>query len=633
MRGFAVIAVAVIATIAMAQLLPETAKPVTPGSAFSGQNVSIFIYYDERYPSNWVNPRAALIYLKGVLESLNIPYQVLNADELRDFMTRGTGIVIFTSDVAPNTVWDGSDGSLILRWIKNGGIVVWVGDWELYYIGYANGSMVHLDGIENKLLGRQVTVAVDGVVVRPTESGARYIPSFRWFKSMRPFDESRLAGLEYEAYGVAELNGRRLLDPCAIRVGKGLFVKVSATAHDNPGFLYALELVLNRFFAMNVKLTADPSSIFHPHVGIVYILPSEVSSPYWQRNFGDRSYFYTKSDLEAYREAIRNDFRKISSEYNFVILVVPLSDSQLFKANARLIDEVASQEGLGVLYAVFPKWDYGPEYDYLKPGSRVNTVFVSVARFLTNLSSTIGVAVWYGWKGRNMDPEELERFYLSLTPDLRQRIWLWLDQPFVEEAYRSGIIKKADELNMTVVTELYSPSMLAAYQNVARRQMIVTGYWNASSVEEWVDGMRRKLELVRTPGRILGVWIFWDVNDGSGEAYRAYIEGKLANPLRGGSERPTATVTKTVTETKLTTTTVTRTVTETKTASKEVPTTITSVREVTVTSPSVVTVTERQVVREVDIALTIAVAVAALVAGLLAGVLANRRRATGQAPP
>jgi len=161
----------------------------------------------------------------------------------------------------------------------------------------------------------------------------------------------------------------------------------------------------------------------------------------------------------------------------------------------------------------------------------VNTVFVSVARFLSNLSSTLGVAVWYGWKDRRMDPEELERFYLSLPPDLKQKIWLWLDQPFVEEAYRSGITGKVDELNMTLVTELYSPSMLAAYQNLTKRQMIVTGYWNASSAEEWVDGMRRKLELVRTPGRILGVWIFWDVNDGFGEAYRAYIGGKLRNPV------------------------------------------------------------------------------------------------------
>jgi len=491
----------------------------------------IILYYDERYPSNWVNPRATLMYLKGVLESLNVPYRILNADELRDFMRRETGIVIFTSDVAPDTVWDGSEDSLMLRWLREGGTIVWTGDWELYYIGYADGSMVHLSGSENKLLGREVTAAIEGVLVRSTESGARYIPSLRPFRSMRPFDESELAGLEYEAYGAAELNGRRFLDPCAVRVGKGFFVKVSATAHDNLGFLYALELVLNRFLGMNVKLTADPSSSFIPYTGIVYILPSEVSSPYWQRNFGDRIYFYAKSDLRAYREAIRNDFRRISSEYNFVILVVPLSDSQLFRANAELLDEIASLEGLGILYAIFPKWDYGPEQDYLRPGSRVNAVFASVARFLSNLSSTLGVAVWYGWKDRRMDPEELERFYLSLPPDLRQRIWLWLDDPFVEEAYRSGITGKVDELNMTLVTELYSPSMLAAYQNLTRRQMIVTGYWNASSTEEWVDGMRGKLELVRTPGRILGVWIFWDVNDGFGEAYRAYIGGKLRNPV------------------------------------------------------------------------------------------------------
>lgn len=500
--------------------------PIAVGSA-GGE---LIIYYDERYPSNWVEPEPFLKYLRRIMGEFRVPYRVLNADELRDFMMSGNGIVVFMSDIAPDTLWDCSDDAIILSWIKRGGVLVWTGDWELYYAGHANGSMRYCG--TDKLLGKRITSAVDeGVAVRPTEAGAKYIPSLKRFLSMRPFDAGELAGLDYEAYGIAELNGRRFLDPCAVRVGRGLFVKVSATLGESFGFLYVAELILNRFYGMGVRLTADPSGTFIPYAGIVYILPSGVSSPHWQRSFGDRIYFYVKSDLRSYETHLRRDLALISSRYNFVILVVPLSDSPLFRRNARLLDDIASSSGMGVLYAIFPKADYGPEEDYLKPGSRVNEVLVSTMRFLSKLSSTVGVAVWYGWRDRGMDPEELRRFYSSLPEDVRSSIWLWLDEGFVEEVLNSGIIEAADHLNLTLITELYSPSMLASYCDLAKKQMIVTGYWNASSSDEWLNGMRRKLELVRGSGKILGVWIFWDENDGFGEAYRAYIGGELRSPI------------------------------------------------------------------------------------------------------
>ncbi len=493
-----------------------------PLAASSGE---VIIYYDERYPSNWIDPKLMLIYLRETLGEFGVPYRILNADELRRFMTSGSGIVVFTSDVAPDTVWDCSEESLILRWIRNGGVLLWTGDWELYYVGHANGSMEYCGA---GLLDEQLTVAVDeGVGVRPTEAGARYIPSLRGFRSMRPFDGSKLAGLEYEAYGIAELNGREFMDPCAVKVGMGIFVKVSATLRESLGFLYVAELILNRFYGMNVRLTADPSRTFIPYSGIVYILPSSLTHRH--HSLGDRIYFYAKSDLREYEDFLRRDLSLISSQYNFIIPVVPLSDSQLFRRNALLLDELASLNGIGVLYAIFPKCDYGPEEDYLKPGTRVNGALMSVAGFLSNLSSTVGVAVWYGWKDRKMDPLELRNFYSSVPRNVR--LWIWLDEEFVEEALVSGVVKVIDELNVTLVTELYSPLMLASYYNLTRRQMIVTGYWNASSPNEWVDGMRRKLELIRGSGRMLGVWIFWDENDGSGEAYRAYVGGELRNPL------------------------------------------------------------------------------------------------------
>jgi len=292
------------------------------------------------------------------------------------------------------------------------------------------------------------------------------------------------------------------------------------------------ELNENRIYWYGSKANDLLSYSSFNYIGIVYILPSEASSPYWKETFGDRVYFYAKSDLRTYKDFIKKDFETISSAgYDFVIVVVPLSNTQLFKMNAQLINEIALLENLSVLYAIFPKWEYGNEWDYLTPGSSVNSAFLSVASFLLNLNSTMGVAVWYGWEGRVMDPKELESFYLSLPTALRRNLWLWIDQPFVERANSSGIINVVNELNITLVTELYTPTMLASYQSLARKQMIVTGYWNANSVSEWVNGIKSKLGLVNTSGRILGIWIFWDENDGHGEAYRAYIGGELRNPV------------------------------------------------------------------------------------------------------
>lgn len=491
----------------------------------------IVIWYDDEYPSNWVDPELILYYLEEVFNELGVPYTVLNSEELRSFMLSETGIVVFTSDVAPDTVWDGSDDSIILKWLRNGGVLFWTGDWEFYYIGHADGSMSR-SGAEDKLLGKRITAVLDeGVEVKPTDAGAKYIPSFRGFRSMRPFDEAELSGLEYEAYGAAELNGKRFLDPCAVRVGRGLFVKVSAALREEVSCLYMAELIINRFLGMGMKLASDPSHFFLPYTGIVYILPSSASSPYWHQKYGDRIYFYVKSDLKKYETDIRRDFKIISSKYNFVIIVVPLSDSDLFRSNALLLDEIASSNGIGVLYAIFPKWDYGPEEDYLKPGSRAYDALLSDVKFLKELSSTLGAAVWYGWKNRRMDPEELRNFYFSLPEDLRGFLWVWLDEPFVEEAIASGVIKALNELNVTTVTELYSERMLFKYCNSARKQVIVTGYWNASSSTEWLEGMRKKLGILRAKGKILGVWIFWDENDGFGEVYRAYVNGELESPI------------------------------------------------------------------------------------------------------
>lgn len=91
-----------------------------------------------------------------------------------------------------------------------------------------------------------------------------------------------------------------------------------------------------------------------------------------------------------------------------------------------------------------------------------------------------------------------------------------------------------------MVTEEYSDENVARWSGLFKRQYITTGIWNASSVEAYLQVIEPRLELINYGNglvrlgwrpRILIVWIYWDVNDGSHELYRALTPTGLANPL------------------------------------------------------------------------------------------------------
>ncbi len=499
--------------IAEKELSEVGVNPCTSGLARTGPKV--LIYFDPRYGSNWIrSPEEYKEYLSSVFDEYNVNYEVVDADSLAKILsTSERAILIPTSDVLPDTVWDGTEDSLIVRWLRKGGTIVWTGDWEFYYIGH-EGWIERKAGIEEAPFGRKVT-SDKAVQVRVTEAGRKYIPSLRGFESMRPFIAREML---IEAYG--ESGGA--FDPAALKVGDGTFIKV-ASSTDSLGFLYVAELILNRFYGLGVKLSEEPRITF---CGIVYILPSKASSPKWQREYGDRIYFYVKENLSKYVKIIDEDLKIISSAgYNFIILVIPLDEDPSFLRNLELMDELAQGRGLGIFYAIFPKWKYGSEWDYLSKGSRVNSALLKLMDFLSNLKSTQGIAVWYGWKDRKFDPNEMREFYSSLPERLRSIYWFWLDEAYVIEAVKSGLP------DVPVVTELYDPLGLALYSRAFKRQMIVTGIWDAKSSSSWLERMRERLGLGAS-GRIVGVWIFDDTNDGFGEKYRAYINGELSSPIK-----------------------------------------------------------------------------------------------------
>lgn len=259
--------------------------------------------------------------------------------------------------------------------------------------------------------------------------------------------------------------------------------------------------------------------------GIVYILPYNACSRYWYEHYGDRIFFYAYSNISRYAHYIDSDFNIIRKVYDTVIIIIPAENSSLFFYNLRQIDLISRKHSLKVLWTIFPKWKFGDEKDYLEPGTRLNIVLLRIMDYLATLNSTWKIAIWYGWRDR-ADVSDIVMFYNSLTPKLKQFYALWLDQPYV---YLTEKLVTYDP-KFLIITELYSEDFLKKYACIVPNQMIITGYPNARSIEEWLMGICKKLMLIRDT-KHLGIWIYYDINDGSGERYAAYFENEgLVNP-------------------------------------------------------------------------------------------------------
>ena len=264
--------------------------------------------------------------------------------------------------------------------------------------------------------------------------------------------------------------------------------------------------------AASGRSTAEPGGV----KAVVYILPSRACTPLWRERYGDRIYFYAHANLSEYRGVMEEDFEAISLVYNTVIIVVPADDTPLYFSNLKVVDELASRHGLRVLWAIFPKWKYGAEEDYLEPGTRMNRLVLQVMDYLSKLNSTWKIAVWYGWRHR-ASASDLLSFYSTLPRELKPLYAAWIDQPYVE------VVRALAEHNppFLVVTELYTEEVLVTHSGILQGQLVVTGYQGAGSPEEWLCGIARKLGLVRG-GEGIGIWVFYDIGDGHGESYSAY---------------------------------------------------------------------------------------------------------------
>ena len=290
---------------------------------------------------------------------------------------------------------------------------------------------------------------------------------------------------------------------------------------------------LNSTAEMAITSGSGLSCFDSSFAGIVYILPSSACILSWYQKYGDRIYFYVYADLEGYRVAIGNDFNVIASRYNFVIIVVPAEDVPRYYQNLRILDSLAGNANLRILYAIFPNEKYGIETDYLIPGTSMHRLVLDNMLFMSQLTTTFGIAVWYGWRG-NLVPEDIRKFHASLPDNLKTLYLTWMDEEFVPTMVRKGLPKVAKELNIQVVTELYSRKDVGNYAGSFYRQIVVSGIEDATSASNWRSEVRALLSKASgtlIEPRLFGAWIFYDINDGAREWYRAYIDGALESPF------------------------------------------------------------------------------------------------------
>lgn len=304
----------------------------------------------------------------------------------------------------------------------------------------------------------------------------------------------------------------------------------------------------------------------------VFTLPNPQITPAWRTYAppacqaspeacaGDNR-FWEQWDFKKFQSAIDSTFAavQLQGQYQGVMMIVPLGDTPTYYNNIRLMYKSASSHGVQVQLAVFPKWKFGGEYCYLYSNkapagcpvvSRTTTAVAyrkiwTLMNFMQTLSGSCSagtynrkVAVWYGWGDFSPGYEALKSFWQSLPTkvssdgcNLQAAYITWLDTPYSGMAEVQQLQKYVvNQLQRPywVNTELYSTAQIQAnYSTYAPYQTIITGYWGASDVTSWAQGMCAHWNTAGNPVG-LASWTFYDMDLTSSESYRAYINGGMA---------------------------------------------------------------------------------------------------------
>jgi len=157
------------------------------------------VYFDGKYTTSWIRPNIA----RDIASFLSKrAFSVLNAIQLRNFMLNfmdnkiKDAVVVFSMDVAPDTVLDDDSANCLIRqFLDAGGRIVWIGDVPFWHIGKKGIKSIAKHERKEDLLWyrRGAHVAVLGVnpVIRTASSEAVNITR-----------EGRIMGLKHVWSGV-----------------------------------------------------------------------------------------------------------------------------------------------------------------------------------------------------------------------------------------------------------------------------------------------------------------------------------------------------------------------------------------------------------------------------------------------
>jgi hypothetical protein len=271
--------------------------------------------------------------------------------------------------------------------------------------------------------------------------------------------------------------------------------------------------------------------------------------------------FWEEWDFSNFQSAIDTSFAAINSlgKYQAVMMIMPLGDTPTYWNNIQLMYQSAAGHGVQLEAVLFPKWKNGSEYCYLYNNrapsgcqlvSRTTTAvayqkLLNLMDFVQNLGGacTTGsyntqFAVWYGWNEFSPGYGALKDFWQTLPThaptsacNLQASYITWLDSGFAGttevQRLQKYVVKRLNQ-PFWVNTELYSTAQIQQYVTAyAPYQTIITGYWGASDIPNWAQGMCAKWNAALQPGR-LGVWTFYDRDVSPIEQYRSYINGSMA---------------------------------------------------------------------------------------------------------
>ena len=242
----------------------------SPLSSLNGFDLPVGIFYDARYSEPWnFHAQDLTNYLNQTLRSYNLTVFVLNATALRNFMNANPfGIVIITMGVAPDTIWNGSAISFVEGWLDNGGIMVWTGCEEFYWVGMETGINIPIGHQgASRVLDLEYLETLSDQYVSPTPLGLDLFTNFSAHSTDVFCSVSALmaANVHFEVYAKSgDYADPVLLQP---KDGKGYFVRIHADYNDQVSTqnlsTWISSYIYNRFFKLPIVTESNSiNSVF-----------------------------------------------------------------------------------------------------------------------------------------------------------------------------------------------------------------------------------------------------------------------------------------------------------------------------------------------------------------------------------